>query len=383
VICAAAAVIAAAASAPPAAAQTVKVGLILSLTGPAASTGRQIEAGAKLYMAQHGNKAGGKTVELVVRDDQGTADITKRIAQELIVNDKVAIIGGFSLTPLALASAQLATQAKVPAVIMNAATAMIVERSPFFVRTSMTLPQVSAPMADWSLKNGIRKVVTLVSDYGPGLDAEKAFKARFEAGGGKILDSLHAPVANPDFSPFLQKAKDLKPDAVFLFVPNYQASTLMKQVNERGLTQAGIKIIGTGDVTDDDQLNSMGDEVLGLITSHQYSAAHDSPENKSFVAAFLKANNNMRPNFMAVGGYDGMALIYKALDKTKGNTNGQALVEAMKGQAWTSPRGPISIDPKTRDIVQNIYIRKVERRDGQLWNVEFDTIPNVKDPTHK
>ena len=366
-----------------AAQEVVKVGLILPMTGPSASTGRQIEAAAKLYIAQKGATVAGKKIELLVRDDQGTADISKRLAQELIVNDHASIIGGFGLTPLALAVGPVATQAKVPAVIMAAGTAMIVDQSPWFVRTSFTLPQNTVPMADWSLKNGIKSVVTLVSDYGPGLDAEKAFKARLEEGGGKVLDTLRAPLASPDFAAFLQKAKDLKPDALFLFVPSGQGATLMKQVNERGLTQAGIKIIGTGDVTDDDLVNSMGDDIVGMITSHNYSAAHDSAENKAFVAAFEKANNIMRPNFMAVGGYDGMELIYRALTKTKGDTNGAKLLEAMKGEAWTSPRGPISIDPATRDIVQNVYIRKVEKKDGQLWNVEFDTLANVKDPTHK
>ena len=366
-----------------AAQEVVRVGLILPMTGPSASTGRQIEAAAKLYIAQKGDKVAGKKIELLVRDDQGTADISKRLAQELIVNDHAAIIGGFGLTPLALAVGPVATQAKVPAVIMAAGTAMIVDQSPWFVRTSFTLPQNTVPMADWSLKNGIKNVVTLVSDYGPGLDAEKAFKGRIEEGGGKVLDTLRAPLASPDFAAFLQKAKDLKPDALFLFVPSGQGATLMKQVNERGLVQAGIKIIGTGDVTDDDLINSMGDDIIGMITSHNYSAAHDSPENKAFVAAFEKANNNMRPNFMAVGGYDGMELIYRALDKTKGDTNGAKLLEAMKGEAWTSPRGPISVDAATRDIVQNVYIRKVEKKDGKLWNVEFDTLANVKDPTHK
>jgi branched-chain amino acid transport system substrate-binding protein len=362
---------------------TVKVGLILPMTGASASTGRQIEAAARLYMAEHGNKAAGKTIELVVKDDQGTADMSKRLAQELVVNDKASILAGFGLTPLALAVGPVASQAKVPAVIMAAGTSMIVEQSPYFVRTSFTLPQNTTPMAVWSVKNGIKKVVTLVSDYGPGLDAEKAFKLAFEAGGGQVLDQLRAPLANPDFAAFLQKAKDLKPDALFLFVPSGQGASLMKQVNERGLTQAGIKIIGTGDVTDDDLLNSMGDDVIGMITSHNYSTDHNSPENKAFVAAFEKANNNMRPNFMAVNGYDGMALIYKALEATKGDTDGTKLVEAMKGQAWVSPRGPISIDPQTRDIIQNVYIRKVEKKNGQLFNVEFDTIANVKDPTHK
>ncbi|MBX9740667.1 MAG: ABC transporter substrate-binding protein [Beijerinckiaceae bacterium] len=369
-------------SAPALAQETVKIGLVLPMTGASASTGRQIEAAARLYMSQNGNKVAGKTIELIVKDDTGAADQTKRLATELIVNDKVAVIAGFGLTPLALAVGPVATQAKVPAVIMAAGTSMIVERSPFFVRTSFTLPQNTTPMAEWSAKNGIKKVVTLVSDYGPGLDAEKAFKAKFEADGGEVLAQLRAPLMNPEFAAFLQRAKDLKPDALFLFVPSGQGASLMKQVNERELAKAGIKIIGTGDVTDDDQINGMGDALIGMITSHNYSAAHDSPENKAFVAAFLKANNNMRPNFMAVGGYDGMHLIYKALEKTSGATDGAKLVEAMKGMAWTSPRGPMSIDPQTRDVVQNVYIREVKKVDGQLWNVEFATIANVKDNTH-
>ena len=358
--------------------EVVKVGLILPMTGPSASTGRQIEAGARLWMAQNGNTVAGKKIELIIKDDTGAADQSKRLATELVVNDKVAFLAGFGLTPLALAVGPVATQAKVPAVIMAAGTSTIVASSPYFVRTSFTLPQNTAPMAQWSAANNIKTVVTLVSDYGPGLDSEKAFKAEFEAKGGKVLDTLRSPLMNPEFAPFLQKAKDLKPDALFLFVPSGQGASLMKQVNERELAKAGIKIIGTGDVTDDDQLNGMGDALIGMITSHNYSAAHDSPENKAYVAAFLKANNNMRPNFMSVGGYDGMAAIYKALEKTKGDTDGTKLVDAMKGLSWVSPRGPMSIDPQTRDVTQNVYVREVKKVDGQLYNVEFATIPNVK-----
>ena len=358
--------------------EVVKVGLILPMTGPSASTGRQIEAGARLWMAQNGNTVAGKKIELIIKDDTGAADQSKRLATELVVNDKVAFIGGFGLTPLALAVGPVATQAKVPAVIMAAGTSTIVASSPYFVRTSFTLPQNTAPMAQWSAANNIKTVVTLVSDYGPGLDSEKAFKAEFEAKGGKVLETLRAPLMNPEFAAFLQKAKDLKPDALFLFVPSGQGASLMKQVGERELAKAGIKIIGTGDVTDDDQLNGMGDALIGMITSHNYSAAHDSPENKAYVAAFLKANNNMRPNFMSVGGFDGMAAIYKALEKTKGDTDGTKLIEAMKGLAWVSPRGPMSIDATTRDVTQNVYVREVKKVDGQLYNVEFATIPNVK-----
>jgi branched-chain amino acid transport system substrate-binding protein len=358
--------------------ETVKIGLILPMTGPFASTGRQIEAAAKLYMQQKGDTVAGKKIQLIVKDDTGTADVTKRLAQELIVNDKIAVMAGFGLTPLALAPAPLATQAKVPAVVMAAATATITEASPYIVRTSFTLPQATVPMAEWAAQNGIKKVATLVSDYGPGIDAEKAFTSAFTAKGGQV-ENLRVPLANPDFSPFLQKVADAKPDALFVFVPSGIGAQFMKQFVERGLDKSGIKLIGPGDVTDDDLLNNMGDVALGAITTQHYSAAHDSPENKAFVEAFKKANNGMRPNFMAVGGYDGMHLIYEGLKKTNG-AGGQALIDAMKGMSWTSPRGPVSIDPQTRDIIQNIYVRKVERKDGELYNVEFATIPNVKDP---
>ncbi len=363
-----------------AAQDSVKIGLILPMTGQQASTGRQIEAATRLYMQQNGASVAGKTIELILKDDTGTPDVTKRLAQELIVNDKVAFVAGFGITPSALAVAPLATQAKVPEIVMAAATAIITEASPYVARTSFTLPQASVPMADWALQNGIKKVVTLVSNYGPGLDAEKAFSERISKGGGSILENLKVPLANPDFSPFLQKVADLKPDALFVFVPSGSGALFMKQFLERGLDKSGVRLICTGDVTDDDQLNGMGEVALGVVSTHHYSAAHDSPENKAFVEAFKKANNGMRPNFMAIGGYDGMHLIYEALKKTNGSTDGDALLAAMKGMAWTSPRGPISIDPATRDIIQNIYVRKVEKVNGELYNVEFATIPNVKDP---
>jgi branched-chain amino acid transport system substrate-binding protein len=359
--------------------QSVKIGLILPMTGPFASTGRQIEAAAKLFMKQNGDMVAGKKVELIVKDDTGTPDVTKRIAQELIVNDKVTVLAGFGLTPLALATAPLATQAKVPAIVMAAATSTITEASPFIVRSSFTLPQATVPMAEWASKNGIKKVVTLVSDYGPGIDAEKAFRERFTAEGGEVVAGLRVPLQNPDFAPFLQKAADAKPDALFVFVPSGVGSALMKQFVERGLDKSGVKLIATGDVTDDDILNGMGDAVLGTITTHHYSAAHNSPENKAFVEAFRAANNGLRPNFMAVGGYDGMRLIYDALKKTNGG-EGQALVDAMKGLSFESPRGPVSIDPQTREMTQNIYVRKVEKVGDQIYNVEFATIANVKDP---
>lgn len=358
----------------------LKIGLILPMTGPFASTGRQVEAAARLFMAQNGDTVAGRKIELIVKDDAGVADQTKRIAQELIVNDKVSVLAGFGLTPLAFAAAPLATQAKVPMVVMAAATAVITERSPYIARTSFTLPQATVPLAEWAAKNGIESVVTVVSDYAPGVDAETAFTTRFTAADGKVLESIRVPVANPDFAPFLQRVRDLKPSAVFVFVPAGIGSAFMKQFKERGLAEAGIKLIGTGDVTDDDILDAMGDVALGTITTHHYSAAHDSPENKAFVEAFEAANNGMRPNFMGVGGYDGMRLIYDALKATGGDPDGDKIIEAMKQAKWTSPRGPVAIDPRTRDIVQDIYFREVKRVDGQLYNVEFDAVEAVKDP---
>ncbi|WP_298924678.1 ABC transporter substrate-binding protein [uncultured Ramlibacter sp.] len=357
-----------------------KIGLILPMTGQQASTGRQIEAAARLYMAQNGDTVAGKKVQLILKDDGSVPANTRRLAQELAVNDKVNVLAGMGITPSALAVAPIATQSKTPLVVMAAATSSITEASPFIVRTSFTLPQASVGLADWAPKNGIKTVVTLVSDYGPGLDAEKYFKDRFLFNGGKVVESLRVPLMSPDFAPFLQKVRDLKPDALFVFVPSGAGAAVMKQFGERGMDKAGIKLIGTGDVTDDDQLNDMGDVALGVVTSHHYSTFHPSPANKKFVAEFQKANKNLRPNFMAVGGYDGMRVIYEALKKTGGKGGGEALLGAMKGQIFESPRGPIFIDAQTRDVVQNIYLRKVEKKDGQLWNVEFDVIKDVKDP---
>lgn len=362
-----------------AAQEKFKIGLILPMTGPFASTGKQIEAAARLYIAQNGDTVGGKKVELIVKDDTSAPDVTKRIAQEMVVNDKVNVLAGFGLTPLALATAPIATQSKTPMVVMAAATSSITQASPYVVRTSFALPQAAVALADWVPNNGIKKVVTLVSDYGPGIDAEKFFKERLTFNGGQVVETLRVPMRNPDFAPFLQKVRDLKPDAMFVFVPSGAGSALMKQFAERGMDKAGIKLIGTGDITDDDILNSMGDVAHGVVTSHHYSASHNSPLNKKFVAAFEKANAGMRPNFMAVGGYDGMRVIYEAAKTTKGGT-GDALLNAMKGQIFESPRGPMFIDVQTRDVVHNIYIRKVEKVGGQLYNQEFSTIPDVKDP---
>ena len=356
-----------------------KIGLILPMTGPFASTGKQVSAACRLYMQRNGDAIAGRKVELILKDDTGLApETTKRIAQEMVVQDKVDVLAGFGLTPLALATAPVATEAKVPMVVMCAATAIIPTRSPFIVRSGFTLPQVTGPIADWAAKNKIKRVFTMVTDYGPGLDAEKTFHARFKAAGGEIVEAVKTPLRNPDYAPFLQRAKDAKPDALFVFVPSGEGLAVMKQFDERGLKQAGIRLIGTGDVTDDDLLESMGAPAVGVITSFHYSAAHESPENRAYVSEFMKANGGMRPNFHSVGGYDGMHLIYEAAKKAGAGANGEQLVEAMKGMRWTSPRGPMTIDPAARDVVQTVYLREVKMVNGKPWNIEFDKVENVR-----
>src|ERR1700752_2712205 len=376
---AAGAIAAAAAAGPAPAEETAKIGLILPMTGGQASTGKQIDNAIKLYMQQKGDTVAGKKIEVILKDDGAVPDNTKRLTQELIVNDKVNVIAGFGVTPAAFAAAPLATQAKIPEVVMPAGTSIITEKSPYIARTSFTLAQSSTIIGDWAVKNGIKKVATLTSDYAPGNDALNFFKQNFTAGGGEIVEEVKVPLANPDFAPFLQRMKDAKPDAMFVFVPAGQGGNFMKQYAERGLDKSVIKVIGPGDVMDDDLLNGMGDAALGTVTAHIYSAAHPSEANKEFVAAYKK-EFNQRPGFMAVGGYDGIHLIYEALKKTGGKTDGDALVAAMKGMKWDSPRGPIMIDPDTRDVVHNVYIRKVEKKNGELYNVEFATIESVKDP---
>ncbi len=363
--------------------QPVKVGVVAPFSGAAADFGKQMEAGMHAFLKLHGDTFAGRKIELLIRDTGGpNPEVAKRLAQELVTRDKVDFLAGFGFTPEALAAAPVATEAKKPMVVMNAATSIVTTRSPYIVRFSMTLPQVSAPMATWAAKNGIKKVYTLVSDYAPGLDSEKQFKATFEAAGGKVVDSVRMPLRNPEFAPYVQRIKDAKPDAVFIFVPaGEQSVAFMKAFEERGLKEAGIKLIATGDLTDDDVLQSMGDPVLGVISSHHYSAAHDSPENKAFVKAFHEVAKDLaRPNFMAVGGYDGMAAIAEVVKKLGNNIDGDKAMEILSHMKLMSPRGPISIDPATRDIVQTVYIRRVQKVGGEIYNVEFDKFPDVKDP---
>jgi branched-chain amino acid transport system substrate-binding protein len=356
----------------------VKIGLVQSMTGPFNTVGKATVNGARLYMQQHGDAVAGKKIELIVKDDGSVPDVGKRLAQELIVNDKIAILGG-GITPSSLTIAPLATEAKIAMVVMVSGASITTERSPYIVRTSFTLGQSSAIIADWAVKNGAKKIVTIVNDWAPGVEAETAFKNEVVKGGAQIIESVRVPLANPDFAPFLQRARDLGPDTLFVYFPGNQAGIFAKQFLERGMDKSGIRIIGPGDLTDDDELPGMTDAVLGMVTAHHYSALHDSALNKAYVAAYEKAYSR-RPNFISLGGYDGMHLIYEALKKTGGKTDGDSMITAMKGMKWESPRGPMSIDPETRDVVHNEYIRKVEKVNGQLYNVEFATFEAVKDP---
>src|SRR5947207_9976512 len=361
----------------------VKIGVIAEFSGPFADYGQQIVGGMKTYLKQHGDVFGGKKIELIVKDTTGPApDVAKRHAQELVTRDNVDILAGFGLTPNALAVAPISAEAKKPMVIMNAATSVITTRSPYIVRVSHTLPQDTQPMAQWAAKNGIKRVFVVVSDFGPGVDAEGAFVKAFTAAGGEIVGTVRVPFQNPEFSPFVQRACDANPQAIFVFLPpGNQTISFIRSYEERGLAKAGIKIIATGDLTDDGVLEAMGDATLGIVTSFHYSYAHDSPENKAFLKAYVDANGTkLRPNFMACAGYDGMAAIAEALKKTSGSTDPDAMMAAFKGMKLASPRGAIMIDPETRDIVQTVYIRSVEKVGGSLVNVEFDKFPDVKDP---
>jgi branched-chain amino acid transport system substrate-binding protein len=364
----------------PAAADTpLKMGISMPLTGAGFNAvGRQLQAALKLYVQQHGDTVAGRKIEIIIRDDSGVADSARRLIQEMLVGEKVDMLG-IGITPTALAIAPLVTEAKKATLVMSSGASVTTTKSPYFVRAGFILPPQSWILAEWASKNGSKHVVTLVNDWAPGVEAETSFTTRFKQVGGDIMESIRIPLANPDFAPFLQRIGDLKPDTAFIYFPGTQAPIFAKQFAERGLGKSGIKIIGPGDLTDDDDLNNMGDQMLGMITAGPYSAAHNSALNKAYVAAIEKAEG-FRPDFVSLGAYDGLNLVYEALKKTGGNSDGDALISAMKGMTWESPRGPISIDPDTRDIVSNIYIRKVVKTDGQLWSEEFETFPNVKDP---
>ncbi len=363
--------------------EPIRVGMILEMSGPFADIGRQLLNGARAYVKAHGDSVAGRKIELIVKDTTGASpEIAKRMAQQLIVNDKVDFLAGFGLTPNALAVAPLASEAKKPMIVMNAATSIITTRSPYIARVSFTLPQATAPLAAWAARNGVKEAYTLVSDYGPGIDAETTFKKAFTAAGGKIVGDVRVPLRNPDFAPFLQRIKDARPAAVFIFLPaGEQPVAFMKGFAERELDKAGIRLIATGDLTEDGTIEVMGDTPLGVVTSHHYSVAHDSPQNRVFLKAWADiAGAGTRPNFMAVGAWDGMAAIYEVARRLNGNIDGDKAMDVLKGLKLDSPRGPITIDPETRDVVQTMYIRRVQRVNGKLYNVEFEQVANVKDP---
>jgi branched-chain amino acid transport system substrate-binding protein len=360
---------------------TIKVGLILPYSGQFADGATQMDNAIKLYVKQHGDTVAGKKLEFIRKDTGGIApDVAKRLAQELIVRDKVDILAGFLLTPNALAAGDVSAEAKKFMVVMNAATSIITTKSPYMVRTSLTTPQLNASLGTWAYKNGIRKIYTMVSDYGPGLDAEGAFSKAFKEAGGEIIGSVKFPVANPDFSAFVQRAKDLNPEAIYIWVPGgAQPAALGKALAERGIDPKKIKVLGQGEVTTEEALKGMGDVSIGIITAFHYDYNHDSALNKSVVKAYNEAYSR-NPDFFSIGGWDGMQLIYDVLKKTNASTDPEALIHAAKGAKWESPRGPISIDPETRDIIQTVYIRRVEKVGGKRVNVEFDKVENVKDP---
>ncbi|MBK4734994.1 ABC transporter substrate-binding protein [Noviherbaspirillum pedocola] len=368
-------------AAPSWAQETIKVGLILPLSGPFADYGMQIGNGARLYMATHGDTVAGKRIELIVKDDTGTApELTKRLAQELVTNSHADVLAGFGMSPGALATAAVATQAKKPMVVMNAAASVLTSKSPYVVRVSHTLPQLSQPMAKWALANRIDKVYTLVADFAPGLDAGAAFKHAYEAGGQKLLGEVRVPVSNVDFGSYIQRIKDAKPNAVFVFLPPGEGTiAFMKTWAERGMDKAGVKLLGTVDLVDDSIVEAIGKPAVGAITAGHYSTAHESPLNREYVAAYAKAyGTKMRPNYMSVAGYDGMAAIYTALNKTGGDTDGGKFVGALKGAKWDSPRGTVAIDPDTRDVTQTVYIRRTEQREGGIYSIEFDKFADQK-----
>jgi branched-chain amino acid transport system substrate-binding protein len=360
--------------------QPLKVGLLMPYTGQFTDASAQMDDAIMLYIRQHGEVVAGRRIELVRRDDAGSPDVAKRLARELVVNDKVDILAGFVITPEALAVADVSAQANKLMVVMNAATAIVTTKSPYIVRTSLTIPQIDEVFGTWVYKSGVRKVYTLVSDYAPGIDAEGAFTRAFTAAGGEIVGALRVPLANPDFSAFVQKIKDAKPEAAFIFVPGgAQPAALAKAFRERGIDSTTMKIFGQGEITEENALRGMGDAALGIITSFHYDYTHDSQVNKDFVALYNAAFKR-NPDLFSVGGYDGMHVVYEALRKTGGRSDGEALIAAAKGLAWESPRGPVSIDGETRDIIQNVYFRKVEKVGGVLRNVEFAKTENVKDP---
>ncbi|MBB3319030.1 MULTISPECIES: ABC transporter substrate-binding protein [unclassified Rhizobium] len=365
-------------------AETIKVGVVGPFSGPFALQGKNFKAGIDAYMAINGAKVADNTVEVIYRDLPAADPAqSKALAQELVVKEKVQYLAGFYFTPDAMAVAPILKQANTPLVIMNAATSAIVTKSPLVVRTSFTTWQTSTPIAKVAHDDGVSKVISVVSDYGPGVDAENAFKAAFEKEGGKVVEAIRMPLSTNDFSPIMQRIKDSGAQGVFAFLPSGPTTLgFVKAYNENGLKAAGIKFFAPGDLTQESDLPALGDAALGIKTTFHYAVSHDSPENKAFVEAAAKAiGNKAELSFPAVGAYDGMNVIYKMIEATGGKQDAAKAVEAVKGLTWVSPRGPVTIDPESRHITQNIYLREVTKADdGTYYNKEIQTFEKQGDP---
>ncbi|MDX0494911.1 ABC transporter substrate-binding protein [Sinorhizobium medicae] len=365
-------------------ADTIKVGVVGPFSGPFALQGKNFKAGIDAYMALNGVKVGEDDIEIIYRDvPQADPAQSKALAQELVVKEGVQYLAGFYFTPDAMAVTPLLEQANVPLVIMNAATSAIVTKSPLVVRTSFTLWQTSTPIAKVAREAGVSKIISVVSDYGPGIDAENAFKTGFEAVGGQVVEAIRMPLSTNDFSPIMQRIKDSGAEGVFAFLPSGPTTLgFVKAFNENGLKDGGAKFFAPGDLTQESDLPALGDAALGLQTTFHYAVSHDSPENKAFVEAAAKAiGNPAELSFPSVGAYDGMHVIYKMIEATGGEQNAQKAVDAVKGLSWTSPRGPVSIDPESRHITQNIYLREVSKADdGTYYNKEIQTFEKQGDP---
>lgn len=362
-------------------ADTIKVGVVAPFSGPFAIYGTQFKNAMEVFEAEHGTKVGDHDIQFIFKDSGGpNPDAAKSVTQELLIKDGVNYLAGYVFTPNALAIAPLIDQSQTPTVIFNAATSVINAKSQYFLRTSFTLPQVSAPLADWAFANGIKTVTTAVTDYGPGIDAEKAFTKEFEAKGGKVVDAIRMPIQTTDFGPFMQRAKQDKPEAIFSFIPaGPPAFSFVKAYSDNGLKEAGIKLIGTGDIDDETTLQGLGDAALGVITSHPYSAAHDSELNRKFIDELHKLHPDAVANFASMGAYDGMTVLYKMIEAA-GAGNPDKAMKAVIGMSWESPRGPVTLDPATRTITQNMYIREIAKGpDGKLENKEIETIKDVPD----
>jgi branched-chain amino acid transport system substrate-binding protein len=368
----------------PATAQTIKIGLINSYSGFNAQGGDQMQKGIDLYVKEHEKELPpGVKIEIVRRDDASAPEVGKRVAQELITRDRVQLLVGIVGSPVAAAVAPLTQEAKVPLVITNAGGTAITRISPYVVRVSFTLWQQAYPLGQWAARQNWKTAFTAVSDFIPGHDAEGAFTKGWTDAGLKVVGSVRFPPTNPDFAPFVQRMKDTRPDVAFIWIPGGEQSTsMLKAVRDLGLRQAGIDIISTQDLVSDEELPNMGAVAVGLVTSGTYSSAADRPANRAFLAAWDRAYAGKAiPNFNSAQGWDGMSAIFDLIKETKGKFTGDEAIKFLTNwKTANSPRGPISIDPATRDIVQNIYMRRTEMKDGKLANIEFDTIPNVKDP---